>query len=268
MKLNRKLLLAPLALTGMLFAGMAQAIPELQVYLEGATAGDQPGDADTWFGTQNPFDLQLIGNYGNANSNVVSITNGVLVFTVPDGQSLTLNFAICDAGGTCASMASGTALLDAYADHVAFESYIDGLRTDDILRTNNHTPYGAADSEVDLFALTLEDLREAYGIFSRVLTGLPDCNADTAGTTTCIDDGNQAQGEIKYLRLEIGGVDYAHMDLLALFNYTTGREWVWNENPGSHDSTCCTRVSEPTSLSLLGLGLLGAGLIRRKIATR
>lgn len=91
------------------------------------------------------------------------------------------------------------------------------------------------------------------------------------------ESGSDLFGETKLLDLEVEGFDWVHFDLMALLTDTQGQTNLRTTlagNPGSHDLTWKPGdnggpdpdavVPEPSTIILLGAGLLGLGLANRR----
>ncbi|MHC4742519.1 MAG: hypothetical protein ACYS8Z_11445, partial [Planctomycetota bacterium] len=62
------------------------AVPTLQVYTDGL-AGDQGPDQDTWFTTDNPFTVTVVGAFSDG---FVKLEQVTLLVSVPEGESGTI----------------------------------------------------------------------------------------------------------------------------------------------------------------------------------
>lgn len=88
------------------------------------------------------------------------------------------------------------------------------------------------------------------------------------------DESGSDFGETKLLSLAVTGFDWVHFDLMALLTDTQGQtdlRTTLEGNPGSHDLTWNSGgpgpdavVPEPSTIILLGAGLLGLGLANRR----
>lgn len=249
----------------------ALAIPTLQTYISGATAGSIGTDEDTWFATDSSFSLYVVGAYGSSTTNLKSVT---LLVSVPDGENGTITLS-ADSGDSTdvphiLTMADESGiptnpLIDANIDILTNEAGnsagFDGyatienntfLPTD--MNLNNHYPL-----KDDVSDFLLYDLHK----FDNVECGLNDYNADNG-----IISATSACGEQKEYNVSITGFSWVHFDVYALELESTGKKrvrttWEWENNPGSHDSTAM--VPEPATLLLLGSGLVACCLIGRKI---
>lgn len=252
-------------------ASSALAIPTLQTYISGATAGSIGSDEDTWFATDSSFSLYVVGAYGSNTSNLKSVT---LLVSVPDGEKGTISLS-ADSGDSTdiphiltTAGESGIAtnpLINANIDILTNEAGngagYDGYTTIESntflptgLNLNNHYPL--KDNVSDFLLYNLHK-------FDKVECGLKDYNADNGIIST-----TSACGEQKEYNVSITGFSWVHFDVYGLEVETTGKRWVrttwdWENNPGSHDSTA--RVPEPATLLLLGSGLLACCLIGRRI---
>jgi hypothetical protein len=197
----------------------ALALPSLQVYIPGSTAGTSGEDEDTWFGHVLPgtFQLYVVGSYG---PNDVSITNGKLLVTVPEDQT----------GG----IISGLGTASTRYDNLSF------------LPTNMSPNLGH-------FPLNKPLLYDFYtfdiGSFGKVTTGLSNYNADGG----IISFAPNAVGEVKIYTVTASGYDYIHLDAYAKFNNED-----WRANQGSHDSSANTPEPATMllfSMGALGFGI-------------
>lgn len=205
---------------------IALALPSLQVYIPGSTAGTSGADENTWFANVLPgaFQLYVVGSYG---PNDTAITNGTLLATVPQGQIGNINIS---------SLGLGTPHPDL--------SFLPATGTVPEL---HHYPL----NKPDLFDFYTFDI----GSFAQNVGLLHDYNADGGS----IGSKSNAVGEQKIFNLTVTGFEYVHFDAYAKFN---NDDEDWRANRGSHDSTA--KTLEPATLSLLGLGLFGFGAFRRK----
>jgi len=98
-------------------------------------------------------------------------------------------------------------------------------------------------------------------------------NFGFAGTVANFADPGEspANGELKEILLQFTGINWAHFDVMALETKETGNQeirttWNFENNPGSHDVTWHpnTPVPEPGTVTLVGLGLAGLALYKRR----
>ncbi len=247
----------------LLGTGIAQATPILQAHLQGATAGDQPTDEDTWFLDANAGDTVTLDTMGIYNTNQIQGMNNVaLVLTTPEGQTPNLSMALPSSPGSFVTAPLG----GPFDDENAFEAF---LGRD----FPSHAPYGLAADQVDLYLLAIDTVFPGMGYFDP-LAPVPNCDASVAGTTTCGPANPYKYGETVSYLLQVTGVDWIHFDLIAEVTRQVGHHTVtdWEINPFSHDSTLrltggggtgTTPVPLPGTLPLLALPLVWLGLRRR-----
>ena len=129
------------------FGAPANAIPVLQTYIVGSTAGSMAGDEETWFYSGSSFTLLVVGSYG---SNVTELNFGGLIFSVPEGETGTVSIASSDGDvfqlvTSADGISPGNPLLSATEDHLTDVVGMDGwdspaefLPSD--ANFNNHSP--------------------------------------------------------------------------------------------------------------------------------
>lgn len=263
-----------LFLTGILIGiiGLAKpvfAIPTLQTYIEGATAGTYGADQETWFASGDPFTLYVVGAYG---PNDLSIEGVTLLIAVPEGEAgtITISADLDDSTDTPEIMTSTGAsglpetnpTRDADIDILTDVSGSDGYSTienntflPDDLNLNNHYPLKDDVSDFLIFNLWSFDNSEC---------GLKDYNADSGNIEPTSACGEEKRYEVSYT-----GFSWMHFDAYALVKEKDGNkkkkstwELDWENNPASHDAT--HMVSEPSTLLLLGAGLSGLAFLGRR----
>ncbi|MDO8301608.1 MAG: choice-of-anchor N protein [Sedimentisphaerales bacterium] len=222
---------------GLFLSTCVFAVPTLQVYIAGATAGNFGADEDTWLTGNSSFDLILVGAYG---PHTQSLQSATLVASVPQGQtgSITVNGAPVLTTGTDADILTNVAGNDGYATK--------SFQPDNF---DNHYPFQSDVSDFVLFDA---------GSFSN---SDPVHNYDADSGTISPNSGT---GQEKTFAVSISGFDYVHFDVYALETDLLGRSKLvstWQINPGSHDAAFNSPPSVVPAPGALLLSSIGAGLV-------
>jgi len=238
-----------------LVPGFALAVPTLQTYINGATAGDYGSDEDTWwYSGGGPFSLYVVGAYG---PNTLSLAGVTLLISVPNGETGTISFTTSDeqpvlltsVGQGSASETNPTRDADTHilTDVTGYNGYAtinDPTFLPVGLNLNNHYPLQDGVSDFIIFDL---------GSFDKSESNLNDYNAENG-----IIDSTTTSGEQKEYSVTVNGFTWVHFDAYGLETDSHGKNLVstWENNPGSHDSTA-HQVPEPEILMLLSPSLAG-----------
>jgi len=226
----------------------ALAEPTFQVYIQGATAGDFGADQDTWFTTDNTFNLVTVGAY---TPNIANLLFGTLVVSMPQGQTGTITIAgatllTTERSTPFGNIPSALATVDALTNVPGNDAY---ANKNPVLNLNNHFPYQNPVSDF---------LYYDVGSFSNIE---PIHNYDAA-TGTIILEGT---GEEKIFPVTVGGFTYVHFDLGGYVDRVQGND-SWDLNSSSHDAAFIFIIPAPGSLLLGALGVSLLGWIRMKKA--
>ena len=210
----------------------ASAQPTWQVWTPNwSFVGSIGPDQQTWFVTENPFELWVLGAY---HSNVISLTEARLLVSVPEGESGSIT--ITGAPGT------GT------ADPTFVGSYTD---TSFLPEPTFNSHYPMQDTVSDFLLYDIGD-------FLNNVDDINDYDADTGIVT-----GTGSTGEIKEYSIEIDGFSWAHFDAYGLQTklIDSKTETKWKISPGSHDTTY---IPAPGAILLGGIGVCFVGWLRRR----
>jgi hypothetical protein len=233
----KKLLLLPLFLLGTVFLCTPSfALPVLQVYVEGGTAGTVGSDTETWFTSESSLTLQVVvwqQRYTDLGHD--EITDLYLLVTVPNDEGAPV---------------------------------IPGLTAEDYTETypDNHYPVNRGD-DFDYYKYMIDD----FVTFDT--TPLPDYDASTGIIGTAPNAvGHVYPLSVEVAGLTYAHFD-AYATGTDYQWKRVGGTWQWVKkaentefSPGSHDSAYSPNpVPEPATMLLLGSGLIGlAGLGRKK----
>ncbi len=203
----------------------AMAVPSLQLYIDGAT---YDYGSETWISYTNDFDLYVIGN-GNLGNVLVSMALSTPEGTTPTGISVDVD------GSTYNSWTWGYAPLS--NDPLVWDGGNDDLQT--------HGIYPAWYTEFNAGNFGLVD-------------GVGDVQPPSTWNPTMgyILGGNHV-GEFRSYHISVTGDAFVHFDA-----YTLNEDGSIDEFAKfSHDAG--TGIPEPATMLLFGLGLAGAGVVRK-----
>jgi PEP-CTERM motif len=254
----RKAVLLTAALCLVLGMGTANAIPILQVYIEGATYDDA---TDTWVvENDGSFRIWVIGNVegegGKGTIEDVMLTAAVSTQEITDGGTIALDGTTVDGDGELNDVTDPSAASDPGAGTLSADGAIPTLGDGSSLP--NHGQFGAGTSFYQFslgdFSLTDSEISDFNGI-----DAFPD-----------IDDGNFT-GQINAYDVTVSGFTTIHFDA---FNHVEGQtKAMYIFAPFSHDGEGDGDGGggggggsgpEPGTIALFGMGLAGLAVARRK----
>ena len=236
LQMGRKALLAVIGLT--IWAVPAMAIPELQLYIEGATYDNS---TQTWVTNASDFKLWVIGDVSKKGT-IFDVHIAAAYLTSEQGI-----------GSVSLTRTTTNLLLDPSLPQIPVLNNSVGADgtipvMDDGRQLPQHGTYGAGVSwkQWDIGDLNLTD--SPVGDFSNSFPGsFPD------------------QGQVNVYDVHIDGFSAVHFD--AFNHIQAGRTAMSIKAPFSHDAEGTPSVPEPASLLLLGFGLGGSALVglRRRV---
>ncbi len=216
--------------------GQALAIPNLQLFIEGAAYGDRGMDEDTWFSSANPFKLWVLGETkNNPRATVVPITAVYLLVTYPSGEMGTLSF-------------TPTTVSPAYLPYVGQDPSTPSMPT--LAGSGNWpnisllAPHYPAQAGFSYLMYRLDDFGDPDSRFGDWMGGYP-------------SPPSYDNGQIHAFEVAFSGYSMLHFDVIGM------KDGSKINNPFSHDATV---VPLPGSLLLLGPGLLGLLGLRRRLS--
>lgn len=236
----KKLILAVTVLMLLFLPLTAFAIPDLQVYIEGGSYGTQGSDEDTWFSSDNPFKLWVLGQTKkNSNAEIVPIRDVTLVITYPTAElgTITLEW-------TTASPFYNTWIgSDPGVPTIFNLEGFGGWPNNAIL-----PPHYPAQAGFSYYLLSISD-------FTRADSYVGDWAH--AGVPPPFSNPLFPNGEIHAFEISFTGFSYLHFDVTGYQNDK------YINNPFSHDASVV--VPLPNTLLLLGTGILGLVGLRKKL---
>ncbi len=203
----------------------AYALPNLQVYIPGSTAGSAGADQETWvYSGGGPITLNVVISFGPKD---VSVSHVTLLVSVKQDQT----------GSITGLPLPGTT----HTDTSFLPPGID----------SNHYPLNKPDTfDYITFDLDLGEIQKPAD-----KGDVPNYNAEDGTITT--QSGYAVQTTFS---LDISGYDYAHLDVYADYNNSDNG---WEITPGTHDSAVVPEPATIFLMGsgLLGAGIF----LRRKL---
>ncbi len=223
------------------------AIPALQIYLEGAT---YDSDSETWVASgSDTLRLWVIGDVGS----VGTIADVKLSVAYDAAFTPTFTFTPSQTGGYLGYTDATTPVAPTYTQT---QVVVDASGPFPLLGDGSSLP------PHDVFLPGTAWQEFSLGDFASTDSAIADFTADSSDSL--VPQTGDKSGQINVYDITITGVPSGftvHFD--AYDHYTTGTSVKYKFAPLSHDGETTT-VPEPTSLLLLGLGLLATSAAARK----